>query len=183
MKNIVLNLFLLLFCYTKSFGQIGVNNIPIANECPNNQSNDTSGWSIFYANDIYNQTDFLSSTNSPGINYLQGSSTITNVIESNANGHGDRVSIIPFPDLLNEIGSICLSQQNQTNYIKIGGNLEIGGGSEEISRSYYLSISNPKLKIASYVRFSSGNGSQYNSSTVPFFKYKIEVRYNDGTKS
>lgn len=169
----------LLFICIRAFGQNSVT-IPVT-DCPDQTfSANTSGWSLFYGNNLYNQNTFLSSMPIPPVHYQQGSNTINSISEG-AN-LGNRVSIADGTELYNNTailqggGSI-----NLIKYLRLGGNLGVGGGSEQMIKKYNLTLDRPTIHFFYATVFKNVQENEYNSDTRPFFRYEIKVQYNDGT--
>ena len=81
----------------------------------------------------------------PPVHYQQGSSTLSSIPEGNS---GTRVSIADGTELYNNTailqggGSVNLNK-----YMRLGGNLSVGGGSEQMLKKYDLTVNNPTIRF------------------------------------
>lgn len=176
-KNIVF-ISLLFLVSNHIVGQNSLN-IPVT-DCPDPTfSNNTAGWSLFYADDIYNQNAFLSTLPIPPVHYVQGSNATTIITELPT---GNRISIATGQELYNNTGvNIGGGPTNLTQFIRIGGEITVGGGSEQVIKKYSLSVNRPILHFFYAAVFNVAAANPNLMQVLPYFKYMVKVQYNDGT--
>ncbi|MCA6421548.1 MAG: hypothetical protein IM568_01875 [Flavobacterium sp.] len=175
MKKLIV-ISLLFFNCPIIFGQNNYN-IPLTDCINTPASHNFLGWSLFYANNIYNQNNFLSSLPPSGsVNYIQ--STTSNMIYDTS---GMRFETANGQQLANNTGNFSYSNSsNISSVLRLGGELPVGGGSEQILKRYELTVNNSSLYFF-YAAVFSGENTTGNSNMLPFFKYEIKVQYSDGT--
>lgn len=158
----------------------GQNNytIPLT-ECRNSSaSNNFLGWSLFYANNIYNQNNFLSSLPPSGsVTYIQSTTPNSNMIYDSS---GIRFETASGQQIANNTGNLIDSENTTAHFLRLGGELNVGGGSEQILKKYELTVNNSSFRFFYAAVFSTENTTG-NTNMLPFFKYEIKVQYSDGT--
>lgn len=149
----------------------------LLNECTNqNFENNTLGWELFWKDNYYDQHEYLSNGN--GANFTNGSTSIPFIYENpNDTSQGKRILISNFNEYQLETNTSNYGNGDD-NFIRIGGELNIGNGCEEIVKKYDLKILDGARNFSYTVVFN--NSELYNVNRTPFFKYRIVIAYEDG---
>lgn len=169
--KISLFLFSLVFCLTTS----GQENYPA---CHNSDfSFNTEGWKLFWLDNNYSQDELLSTTLNS--NSVFGEHSIASIPESSNSIQGSRIAITDVPEYIAETNWPNYSLSSEDNlYIRIGGDLNVGYGSEEIQKEYAITAYDQTLQFT-YTAILE-HSSLLTPEEAPFFKYSIQIQYADG---
>ncbi len=179
MKKYILKKHLILFLTLVKFICFSQTNNTVQSTCVNeNFEYNTLGWELYWKDNDYNQNQFLSNNS----NLQNGSNNIPFIYETqNDPSQGKRISISNQNDYISEVQDSFGSGEtffNDVKFLRIGGGLNIGNGSEQIAKKQLLTIYNTGITF--YYTAVFNDSELINPENTPYFKYKVEIKYDDG---